>query len=248
MDAQAAGRPSQVFRVDAGQKLAVSLPAKSANPQGELRGIAGDIKLDHAHLHGIKGQISFDLRQLVMTPEDPIRSQAKKSPPPDSNEIPPVRDWTPIAQQWLGLTGPDRAAAQWAHFAIEGARELSSDRAWQGRTSKTRGSAEEEVVEVRGIVEGRLSVRNLSTHRRFPVKLLFFYKGKASSQQPPRAVEVELQAGVSVPLAEHEIVPRDAQGHKNSADVALLGLRVGRTARLSGILRLTARQAPMTAK
>jgi len=224
-DASQEKNTSATYVVAPDAQLKLEVPGKSGRPAGFLRGVTGQLELDLDELAHVNGELKFDLGQLVMLDVPPGKKKRKKSAP-----LPPVSaQWTSEALRWLGKSSDERGAT----FRIDSARALSHPRAAMGPLRKSEALGR--VRQVYATADGRLTIRGLSVARQIPLLVRFeFPEGEASPI--PKRVEVLIRNSARIPLAEHEIEPRDESGHAISEQKKLLGREVGNTARVSGSL------------
>lgn len=224
-EGEAPSGPRTSYRFVEGSLLQVSLPAKEAKPTGTFRIVRGTLEVDLVDLQRTRGTLEVDLGSVLM---DAPKHEAE-------------RDYTTQARQWLNLgasrTDSELERARFARFVIGSIDGLSHPAPHLGRRLPPERAAQDapeanegERRRVTGTAHGELELNGLRVRRSASVVVDFHYPAKATAGFPPTRITVSSARPVSVPLAEHEIQPRDAHGRLLSAELDRLGRVVGRTA------------------
>lgn len=231
------------FRAEARYELAtgsivrVQLPAKEAKPQGTFRSVRGLLTLDLLDLARSKGTLEVDLGSVLM----------------EAGSAQLEQEYTSTALRWMHL-GAERPLAElerirFARFVVGSIENPSSAAAHLGRRlpGSSRGSTDifdeafEERRRVTATVLGELEVNGIRIQRKVPVRVDLHYPAPATVGLEPTRITIDSVRPLRVPLAEHEIQPRDAKGRLSSAELELLGQSVGKNAELSFQLVFTRR-------
>jgi len=209
-------------------RLQFRLPAKEAAARGSVGGLGGAFTVELGDWGRTRGTVLFDLATLTVAADrggdDPER--------------------TLEAANWLGLgnevPNDERRKRRFGRFEIDALHELSAARLDVRKAiATTDGKAR--VLTVRAVAVGRLVIRNLAVTRRVPIEIDFRFGPVAQADESPSAIVVRLRAVENVPLAEHDIAPRDAAGKAVLAGNTLLGRVIGKTALVSGEIALRPR-------
>lgn len=206
--------PPLVFKPSASSALSFRLPGKEAAPQGTVRGLGGTCALVLSDLRKSRGTLTFDLDTLAIA-ADTVGDDPERT-----------RD----ALNWLelGAEVPEkrRASLRRGRFEVDAIHQPSA-------TAVERRRAVDHLQTVSAILAGRLVLRGLSVEQRVPVELAFHFDPERPSDTEPQRFVVRLKNALRVPLAEHEIAPRDQEGRALPANFALLGRTVGRVAEVN---------------
>lgn len=211
------------YRVDDASRVHVGLKAKEAQPSGTFHGVSGALHLDPNALTGAEGSVTVDLSSIRM---DGAGSD-------DTYSI--------AARNWLGLGASipsnERERLRFARFTISTITSSSAPAAYLGRRVPVRTDVETEppTKERRRVsltALGHLEVRGLRTTREARLDVDFDYAEPADSSSKPLRIWIRTARPLDVPLAEHDVAPRDEQGRLRASDLPLLGRVVGSTARV----------------
>lgn len=218
-------RPLRTYRIQPGSILQVTLPAKEARPAGTFRIVRGTLELDLLDLGRSRGTVEVDLGSVLMQGENERLE----------------RQYTAQARDWLnlGASRPDAELerSRFARFVVSGIAELSHEAPHLGRrlppadTQDDDSGGERRRVTAR--VDGELEANGFRVERSAAVQLDFHYEAPATPGLPPTEIRASSRSPLSIPLAEHEIEPRDTHGRLVAADLDLLGRLVGRKARVA---------------
>lgn len=230
-DTRGKGAPTTVesFVVVPNQGLDFDVRGRKAKPVGSLSGVEGRVSVPLDSLSKTQGELLFDLSRVR------IANQQEADTPSFTRE----------ALRWLGLgeeTSPT-ADARMARFVVQSLRELSHERPWTAPIRKRDDGRPGQIRKIMGEAVGTLKMRSLSVERHIPVWLYFYYDRSATAHIVPEKVVVELRGDAQIPLAEYEIVPRNARGHDISEQQSLLGQEVGNVIRVRGSLTFRHSQA-----
>ncbi len=221
-------RPLRTYRIQPGSMMQVTLPAKEAKPTGTFRIVRGQVELDLLELRRSRGIIEIDLGSVLMQGDNERQERERTSR---------ARDWLN-----LGASRPDAELerSRFARFVVSGIEELSHEAPHLGRRlpplapeSPASDSPGGERRRVTAKVTGALEVNGFRVQRSAAVQLDFHYDVPATPGLPPSEIQLSSRAPVSIPLADHEIQPRDTHGRLVSADLELMGRLVGRSARVA---------------
>lgn len=215
------------YHVQPGSVVRVSLPAKEAKPTGTFRIVRGLLEIDLVHLERSRGTIEVDLGSLLM----------------DGDSTREERHYTTQARNWLnlGASRPDAAIerVRFARFVVTSLQRLSHPAPHLGHRLPPEpdpnhpDAASGERRRVTLDVTGELELNGLRVQRQARVQLAFHYPAAATAGLPPTRVRLSSREPLVIPLAEHEIQPRDAHGRLVATDLDLLGRVVGRNAQVS---------------
>lgn len=215
------------YRVQSGSVVRVSLPAKEEKPTGTFRIVRGLLEIDLVHLARSRGTIEVDLGSLLM----------------DGDSTREERLYTTQARNWLnlGASRPDAAIEQlrFARFVVTSLDQLSHAAPHLGHrlppepdpSRPDDGDGERRRISLD--VTGELELNGLRVQRRARAQLEFHYPAAATAGLPPTRVRLSSLKPLVIPLAEHEIQPRDAHGRLIAAELDLLGRVIGRSAQVS---------------
>ncbi|NLE85566.1 MAG: hypothetical protein GX607_04125 [Myxococcales bacterium] len=226
-------RPLRPYRIQEGSLMQVTLPAKEAKPTGTFRIVRGQLELDLLELQRSRGTVEVDLGSVLMEGDNERQERERTSR---------ARDWLN-----LGASRPDAEVerSRFARFVVTSVDELSHEAPHIGRrlpplpqdsTTKTEKGAEGSAGERRRVtakVTGELEVNGFRVQRSAAVQLDFHYDVAATPGLPPTRIQLSSRSPVSIPLADHDIQPRDTHGRLVSADLELVGRLVGRNARVA---------------
>lgn len=207
------------------------LKAKRATPRGVIPLVRGSLRVDLNDLQRLAGTIEVDLGSLRI----------------EEGQTEAERNNTARALGWLNL-GTSRPEAErdrrrWAKFTLTRVLRVSAERPYEARVAKVTDAAAPgagaaaEVRVVDATVQGQLVVNDFRVEKTVVVTAEFVYDGAAEPGEPPRAVVVSTRKPMGVPLAEHDIKPRDALGNLQARENHLLGDYVGRESAVSATLR-----------
>ncbi len=239
--------PKAHYTLSKDSRASVSLRARDARLTGEIRLIEGQLEVDLLRLDRTRGTVRVDVGAILMG---------------DSEEPEANRDQTSEARNWLdlGSNRPEsvRARRRWARFVISEIPEVSDEAAHEGKVSRrgrpaplvdspgvsaggAGGEAAAPVSEVRRVTlvaVGALTFHGFRVEHTARLRAEFHYPAAATATTTPTRIVVETRSPLIVPLAAHDIKPRDASGTFVAEGTKLLGTKVGRDARVS--LRLVA--------
>lgn len=226
----APARPKTPYRLEAGSLVHVTLPAKEAKPTGTFRVVRGSVHVDLVELSRSTATVEVDLSSVLMHAE---REEAE-------------REVTLRARHWLnlGASQPDAEIERrrFGRFVVTSIESLSAEAPYLGRRlpkdtgpdpSGAGGEVAGERRRVTATVTGELEVNGFRVQRSTVVHLDFHYPAPATAGLAPLRVAISSAKPLLVPLAEHEIQPRDAHGRLEAAELDVLGRTVGRTAQLT---------------
>ncbi|MEB2313135.1 MAG: hypothetical protein OZ921_18640 [Sorangiineae bacterium] len=252
--ASVAARASRTvaFTIETRGRARFELPAREATPQGELRVARGRLTVDLLDLSKTRGTVELDVASITMLGDDAAdagvtaqRSQA--------------------AQAWLDV-GADRPEAvrerlRWARFTILSIEQPSALAAHQGRVVRSPpeprdaeprapegggadggDAAPPSPAEIRAVdltATGELELHGFRVRHDVRLRALFEYAARAEASAIPERLVIETRAPIVIPLQVHDIKPRNAAGVSLAEDAKLLGVQVGKSARVS--LELAAR-------
>ncbi|HSC89549.1 MAG TPA: hypothetical protein VLC09_19840, partial [Polyangiaceae bacterium] len=193
-----AARPSTalVYDVESRGHLELRLPAREATPTLGLGPLGGAFQVDFEQLPKTRGTITFHLSELSVLGPDGA---------PDAAQ-------TQAAQNWLELgaaVSPERKRTlSDARFELDSLDELSQQRL-DPRAGRVEGDVR--ISRIRGTAVGRLVVRQLAVSHRVPIEIEVLSPVTAPAQGEPPAPRIvaRLRSAWSVPLAEHDVGPRD---------------------------------------
>jgi hypothetical protein len=233
-------------------RVDVSLRARDAKLTGEIRVVEGQLEVDLMRLDRTRGTVRVDVGSILMGAGDEGAGEKTETD----------RDQTSEARNWLdlGSNQPEsvRARKRWAEFTISEIPEVSAEAAHEGKVTR-RGraaplidspgedagdaggegaAAVSEIRRVALVAVGALTFHGFRVEHRARLRAEFHYPATATATTTPTRVVVETRSPLIVPLAAHDIKPRDASGTFVAEGTKLLGTKVGRDARVS--LRLVA--------
>jgi len=234
--------PKIRYALSSESRVDVSLRARDAKLTGEIRVVQGQLEVDLMRLDRTRGTVRVDVGSILMGAGDGTDTD---------------RDQTSEARNWLdlGSNQPEsvRARRRWAEFAISEIAEVSAEAAHEGKVTQRgraapltdspgedAGDAGDEpaapVSEIRqvGLVAvGALTFHGFRVEHRTRLRAQFHYPAAATATTTPTRVVVETRSPLIVPLAAHDIKPRDASGTFIAEGTKMLGTKVGRDARVS---------------
>ncbi len=216
------------YRVTPGSTVSVELPAREAKPNGIFRVVRGQIEVDVRQLESTRGTVTVDLGSILMKADDAALE----------------RESTQRARNWLNLGSarPDAEIERLrsARFSIQKITKVSARSGDLGKVKPPDVGAlpgtERRVVTLEAV--GQLELNERRTLHTVSLVAELDYEGPATPGAVPTRIRVATTRPFDVLLAEHDIVPRDAQGRLLSGDLGLLGRSVGQTARLQAELIL----------
>ncbi len=232
------------FAVEPRAEARVSLPGKEATPRGTLRVARGELSTNLLDLTETTGTVAFDVASIAMEAE---RDQ-------DAKEL------TRTARNWLSV-GDSRPEAErerlrWAEFRITSIEDSSATNLFDVRAKPyappTADGGQDAQAEagpplgesrrVRLTAIGQLTLHSVRTEKKVSLEVTFFWNEAPEGREPPHAAQVTTRRPLSVTLAAHEILPRNAQGVVTAAEKKLLGVQVGREAQVDATFDLRARR------
>lgn len=222
------------YRLDDRCALALELPAKQATPRGVVRVARGELDVDLMNLERTRGTIEIDVASIAMEAGGDGGSS----------------DWDEEARAWLdvGTRRPEseRERLRWATFSITSVSEPSASAAHEGKRVKlaSDGGADAtsdaapvgEQRAVTATATGQLALHGFRVERSLRVRAIFRYAAPAVPGAVPGELRLELVRPFSVSLMAHDIKPRDPAGVFVAQKTKLLGVQVGREARVRGWL------------
>jgi hypothetical protein len=216
------------YRVTPGSTVSVELPAREAKPSGVFRVVRGRLEVDARQLDNTRGTVTIDLGSILMKADDAALE----------------RESTQRARNWLNLGSarPDAEIERLrsARFSIQKITKVSAPSGDLGKVKPPDVGApagtERRVVTLEAV--GQLELNERRTLHTLSLVAELDYAGPATPGALPTQIRVSTTRPFDVVLAEHDIVPRDAQGRLLSADLGLFGRSVGQTARLQAELLL----------
>ncbi len=242
--APSAARPSLAVRytIQPQGRASFTLEAKKATPSGALRVARGELRVDLLDLSKTRGTVSMDLASVLMGADADAG---------DAEE--PTRQ----AKNWLdvgdNVPEAERARRRWASFRIESIEHATADAAYKGRRVKASelspdggesadagegGASAREIRRVDLTATGELLIHGYKAEQSVRLRALFEFPAKAGPGVRPQRIVLRTLHPLRVALAAHDIKPRDSEGVFVSEGMKLLGVSVGRQARVS--LDLTA--------
>ncbi len=236
--------PSRIVKyvIDTSGTAKLRLKAKEATPTGRLRVARGELDVDLADLSRTRGSVSMDIASVVMD-ESEEQSSAQLSQQ--------ARNWLDV-----GSSRPEaeRERLRWATFEITSIEDASASTPDDGKRVRleppdagndggepTDAAARPEGRAVTLKARGRLTLHGFRVEREIPLRVVFTWKGSPSSEEPPTAISIETRRAFPVALRAHDITARNAAGTPLAEDAKLIGVRVGREARVE--LSLSAHRA-----
>jgi len=246
--APSAARPSLAARyiIRPRGRASFTLKAKKATPSGALRVARGELRVDLLDLSKTRGTVGMDLASVVMD-EDADAGDAE-------GPTRQARNWLDVGDN---VPEAERARQRWASFRIESIDHTTADAAYEGRRVKASeltpdaghsadagegGAPAGEIRRVDLTATGKLLLHGYQAEQRVRLRALFEFPGKAGPAVRPQRIVLRSLRPLRVALAAHDIKPRDSEGVFVSEGMKLLGVSVGRQARVS--LDLTALPAP----
>ena len=194
-------------------KVTFELPAREANPKGIARVVRGELVLHTLDLPKTTATVEVDLGSIQMDGEDAGAESAASSE---------------RALSWLdiGSSRPEaeRERLRWAKFELTSIEDLFSSAANAGKR-----------IPLSAL--GQLSLHGFRVPTRAALELEFL---DADADREPSEVVIRTRRPFVVSLSTHDIQPRDSSGVLLAQETKLLGVRVGREARVS--LELHARR------
>lgn len=216
------------YRADTRCEARFELPAREAKPTGMLRVCRGELDVDLVDLARTQGNISIDLGSVEMDGDA------------DGGG---ANDATRSAQNWLDLGSSrpeaERERLRWATFTLTSIEELSTERASEGKRTKRDepndgdSGVKTETRNVTFTAKGNLQLHGVRVDVSLPMTAAFHYPEAAAPDVRPDRIELTSRRPLAVSLATHDIKPRNSQGVVVSADSKLLGVTVGRDAKVS---------------
>jgi hypothetical protein len=210
------------YRIEPTSVVEVKLPAKEARPSGTFTGVRGSFEVDLRELSNTRGALEVDLDSIVL-----------------QNATDAASDYTRQAKNWLNLGDSrppaDVARVRTARFTLTSIVSSSASAPHLGRVVPVPHDSHTFAAERRRITAtalGQLEINGLRTTREARLELDFDYASAATAALPPLSIAVRTARPIPVPLAEHAIEPRDAQGRLIAGDLALLGRVIGTTAQV----------------
>ncbi len=216
------------YRVEKRCETRVELKAKEATPRGTFRVCRGELDVDLVDLEKTRGKIAIDVASLEMIGDDDAGSASS--------------EWSRTAHNWLdvGASRPEaeRERLRWATFEVTSIEDASAERACDGKRAVDPVSAEDpdagrgEQRTVKLTAKGKLELHGVRVDVSVPIEARFHFSAPATPDQKPDRIDLEARRSLSVPLAAHSISPRNSEGVFVAEDSKLLGVKVGRDARV----------------
>jgi len=223
-----------------------TLSAREATHQGEVRVARGKLDVDLLNLDDTRGHIDLDLGALAV-------AQSVDGGTGDNHEL------TQQARNWLRL-GASRPSSdidrlRWASFRIKTVERTSSPAAHTGRKvaklpmdagpdATSDAGTKDAIVDARSVrldVVGDLTINEVRVEARVQAEAQFYYASEASAEAKPIKIQLKTRKAFKIGLATHDIQPRNALGVVIAKDHDLLGIQVGKVARVSADLAATLR-------
>lgn len=239
------------YTIEPRGRASFTLRAKKATPKGALRVARGELTVDLLDLSKTRGTVSMDLASVAMEAnldagdaEEPTRQ---------------ARDWLDVGDN---VPEAERARRRWASFRIESIERTTADAAYEGRHVKASelapdggsagadaaadagegGAPPHDIRRVDLTARGGLLVHGFEAKHSVRLRALFEFPGKAGPGVRPDRIVIRTLHPLRLSLQAHDIKPRDSEGVFVSEGMKLLGVTVGRRARIS--LDLAAVPAP----
>jgi hypothetical protein len=239
-----AAKPSPKIRFDLSRvsRAHVSLRARDATLTGEIRVVEGRLDVDLLHLDRTRGTVRVDVGSILLGSSETTETD---------------REQTSEARNWLdlGSNQPEsvRARRRWARFVISEVTEVSADAAHEGKVirhgqatppgdspAQNVGDAGDaaakpagEIRRVQLVAVGALTFHGFRVEHTARLRAEFHYPAAATPTTIPTRIVAETRSPLIVPLAAHDIKPRDASGTFVAEGTKLLGTKVGRDVRVS---------------
>jgi hypothetical protein len=215
-----------VFEVASESELEFSMPAREGTPKGTIRSVSGRVTVHPMDLTEARGVVRADLTSLAMA-EDARDGGGRAS-----------------AASWLEL-GRERDDFRFATFEIHRVTETSVRAAHEGQLEKSRattadgGDGETRRVELTAV--GSLTVHGRRADQTLQLVAHFDYPAPALTGVRPVRITLETRNPLIFPIATYDLLPRGPDGTVRSADLPLLGTRIGRKVRVTAKLVLVPR-------
>jgi hypothetical protein len=207
-----------VFRVASESAVEFSLPARDGTPKGTIRSVGGEVTIHPMELVDARGVVRADLTSLVMSDESPDAGG------------------TASASSWLEL-GRERDDFRFATFEIHRVTETSVRAAHEGTLENGRGAMGDggngETRRVELSTVGSLTVHGRRANQTVELVAHFDYPAPALTGVSPARITLETRRPLSFPIATYDLLPRGPDGTVRSADLPLLGRKIGRKVRVT---------------
>jgi len=235
------------------QKLSFRLKTRSNSIEGEFPLVKGSLSVDLMNLKHSEAKLSIDLTavRIAAEAERENRDYSMRaqnwlnlgSSQPEA--VRARRRWATFLVEEIRTTQVDAAhearvdkkltrAAQAPPVADAGADAESPDATDPNSTDDGDTSLPiEEVRVARADLVGSLTLNQRKVTQPYSVRLQFHYPAKATPGVPPSRIVVETRRAIRIPLSQHDIEPRNAEGQLLSQDLKLLGDQVGSVAQVS---------------
>jgi len=198
------------YAIATDSKALFELPAREANPKGIARVVRGELVLHTQDLPRTTATIEVDLGSIRMDGEDAGAEAAANSE---------------RALSWLdiGSSRPEaeRERLRRAKFELTAIEELFHSSAEPGKRMPLSAI-------------GQLSLHGFRVPARAALEVEFLY---ADGGAEPSEIVIRTRRPLVVSLSTHDIQPRDSSGVLLAQETKLLGVRVGREARVTLELR-----------
>ncbi len=247
------------YAIEPRGRASFTLKAKKGAPSGALRVARGTLEVDLLDLSKTRGTVGMDLASVQMDAADPGVAPGPGTAAAD------LEDPSRQAKDWLAVGDnvpeAERARQRWASFRIESIDHTSASAAYLGRRVKASelspdagvtepeagdagdaGAPRHEIRAVDLVATGKLLVHGVEAEHTVQLRALFDFPGKPGPKLRPSRIALRTRHPLALSLAAHDIKPRDSEGVFVAEGMKLLGVSVGRTARIS--LDLTAVPAP----
>jgi hypothetical protein len=221
------------FRIDAASShVRFSLPGRKAKPSGSVPIASGTLELSPRELQSARATIEVDLKGLSIDPSSLLETGASKAAEVDAPE--PALAPNVIAQQWLelGAEVPSEKREQFARARFE----LSSVEGQSGPLD----FASNRPARVRLTAIGSLLLHGF----RAPVRAELFLQPLPSLTPGSLRLSIRSATPLVLPLAPHDIGPRNAAGIADPGEAARAEASIGKSAKIE--VDLVAEAQPST--
>jgi hypothetical protein len=217
------------YVVRPGAELRFSLLGKLTSLEGRVPVNRGELFVEPTALESLRGQLELELEQL--------RVGSRGGPEDELSRA--------TALAWLGLGTEVRGGARQGlgtgRLRVSLARQLSERSAARGEelgSAPGPGGATGVTRRVHATLATDLTLRRVEVAHAPRVALDFHFERGARPGEAPGALTLTLLTPERVPLAEHDIRPRDERGSLLSRELGRLGTELGTVAEVSGSVDL----------
>ncbi len=194
-------------------QIELTLPAKRATPRGRVKSARGTLEVDLDDLSRTTGSVSVSLDELELVGED-----GTPSPTYTARAL----DWLELGARVAAEKRDTGRSVTFTLGALDAGRVVSAPGAGRG-TSRALNSS--------WAVRGDLGLHGVRAPVSAEISLILL--PGPHPEGPPAELSIRSRRPLVVSLGTHDIRPRDERGIPIARDLALLGEKVGASAKVS---------------